>query len=357
MSSAAPEISFTNVGRRRWWQTGLLASQTGYVVIALVLLIIAMSFASANFMTPGNLSNIAKNFSFIAIAALGMTLVIITGGIDLSVGSMIAVGAMVCAMTMTALSAPDGAFAWLLLRAEGTKVVATVPGLIMTLSVLAGLGSGVVAGLVNGWLVAYVRLSPFVVTLGMLSVLRGLGYFITNGRGAFPSGPDADLFYFLTSGEIHGIPISFIYVVVLGLLMTLVLHHTAWGRHVFAIGGNEKAAELTGVAVPRVKMQVYVICAVAAALNGIIMSGWLGSAPANMATSYELNVIAASVIGGANLAGGSGGALGAIVGCILLEVIRNGLVLAGANPYLQIVFVGLILIAAVLVEKLRSRIT
>jgi ribose transport system permease protein len=137
--------------------------------------------------------------------------------------------------------------------------------------------------------------------------------------------------------------------------MAIVLHHTAFGRHVFAIGGNEKAAEMTGVNVTRVKISVYVISALAAGLQGIIICGWLGSAPANMAISYELNVIAAAVIGGANLAGGVGGPLGAIIGCILLEVIRNGLVLAQVNSYWQQTLVGVIIIAAVLVDRIRSR--
>jgi ribose transport system permease protein len=142
---------------------------------------------------------------------------------------------------------------------------------------------------------------------------------------------------------------------VLAGAMAVVLHHAGFGRHVFALGGNEKAAALTGISVVRVKIGVYVICALAAGLQGIIISGWLGSAPANMATSYELNVIAAAVIGGANLAGGIGGPLGAIVGCALLEVIRNGLVLAQVNSYWQQALVGVIIILAALVDRIRSR--
>jgi ribose transport system permease protein len=152
-------------------------------------------------------------------------------------------------------------------------------------------------------------------------------------------------------------PVPFIYLLVLAVVMAVVLHHTAFGRHVFALGGNEKAAALTGISVVRVKIEVYVICALAAGLQGIIISGWLGSAPANMATSYELNIIAAAVIGGANLAGGVGGPLGAIVGCVLLEVIRNGLVLAQVNSYWQQALVGVIIIVAVLVDRIRSRMT
>ncbi|OKO83317.1 ABC transporter permease [Bradyrhizobium sp. AS23.2] len=350
-------ISFTNIGKAKWWQRGIFASQTGYVLIALAVLLVIMHFASPYFFTEGNMQNVAKNFSFIAIATLGVTFVIITGGIDLSVGSMMCFSAMITSMVMTELSTPGsyGASLFVHMAADGKTVLANVPGMILLVSVAAGLGVALIAGLVNGFCIAVLGLSPFVTTLGMLSIVRGLGYVVSNGRGSFPGGPDADYFYALTSGDVLGLPVPFIYLVVLALAMAVVLHHTSFGRHVFALGGNEKAAELTGIPVVRVKIEVYVICALAAGLQGIIISGWLGSAPANMATSYELNVIAAAVIGGANLAGGIGGPLGAIVGCVLLEVIRNGLVLAQVSSYWQQTLVGVIIILAVLVDRVRSR--
>ncbi|MBR0754622.1 ABC transporter permease [Bradyrhizobium jicamae] len=350
-------VTFSNVGKTAWWQRGVFASQTAYVTLALLVLLVIMHFASPYFFTEGNMQNVAKNFSFIAIATLGVTFVIITGGIDLSVGSMMCFSAMITSMVMTALSTPGmpGASLFVHLAADGKTVVANVPGLILVTSVLSGLGVALIVGLVNGFCIAVLGLSPFVTTLGMLSIVRGLGYVVSNGRGSFPGGPDADYFYRLTSGDLLGVPMPFLYLVILALIMAVVLHHTTFGRHVFALGGNEKAAELTGVAVVRVKIEVYVICALAAGLQGIIICGWLGSAPANMATSYELNVIAAAVIGGANLAGGIGGPLGAIVGCVLLEVIRNGLVLAQVNSYWQQTLVGVIIILAVLVDRVRSR--
>jgi ribose transport system permease protein len=356
-TSMESPITFTNVGKARWWQSGIFASQTGYVLLALVALFLVMNFASPYFLTEGNMQNVAKNFSFIAIATLGVTFVIITGGIDLSVGSMMCFSAMITSMVMTGLSTPGmpGASWFVHLAADGKTVVANVPGLILLISVLAGLGVALIVGLVNGFCIAVLGLSPFVTTLGMLSIVRGLCYVVSNGRGSFPGGPDADSFYALTSGNVFGMPAPFIYLVILAVAMAVVLHHTSFGRHVFALGGNEKAAELTGISVVRVKMEVYVIGALAAGLQGIIISGWLGSAPANMATSYELNVIAAAVIGGANLAGGVGGPLGAIVGCVLLEVIRNGLVLAQVSSYWQQTLVGVIIILAVLVDRIRSR--
>jgi ribose transport system permease protein len=351
------QIAFTNVGRARWWQRGIFASQTGYVALALMVLLVVMHFASPYFFTEGNMQNVANNFSFIAIATLGVTFVIITGGIDLSVGSMMCFSAMITSMVMTELSTPGfpGASLFVHLAADGKAVLANVPGLILLVSVLAGLGVALIVGLLNGFCIAVLGLSPFVTTLGMLSIVRGLCYVVSNGRGSFPGGPDADNFYALTSGNVLGVPVPFIYLVILAVVMAIVLHHTTFGRHVFALGGNEKAAELTGISVVRVKIKVYVICALAAGLQGIIISGWLGSAPANMATSYELTVIAAAVIGGANLAGGSGGPLGAIIGCVLLEVIRNGLVLAQVNSYWQQALVGVIIILAVLVDRIRSR--
>jgi ribose transport system permease protein len=352
-------ISFANVGQAKWWRRGIFATQTGYVTVALILLVVVMNFASPYFLTEGNVQNIAKNFSFIAIATLGITFVIITGGIDLSVGSMMCFSAMVTSMVMTELSTPGAAGgAWFVhLATDGKTVLANVPGLILLISVLAGLLAALIVGLINGFCVAVLGLSSFVTTLGMLSIVRGLAYVVSNGRGSFPGGPDADYFYALTSGDLYGLPAPFIYLIVLALLMAVVLHHSTFGRHVFALGGNEKAAEQTGIAVTRVKIAVYVISALAAGLQGIIISGWLGSAPANMATSYELNVIAAAVIGGANLAGGIGGPLGAIVGCVLLEVIRNGLVLAQVNSYWQQTLVGVIIIAAVLVDRVRSKLS
>ena len=353
------QVSYANIGRERWFRRGILASQTGYVTIALLVLLVVMNFASPYFFTTGNLQNVAKNFSFIAIAALGSTFVIITAGIDLSVGSMMCFSAMITSMVMTSLSTPGmfGSDLFVHLAADGKTVVANVPGLILVISIAAGIGVALIVGLVNGFCVAVLGLPPFVTTLGTLSIVRGLCYVVSNGRGSFPGGPDVDYFYAITSGNLFGVPAPFIYLVGFALLMGIVLHQTAFGRHVFAIGGNEKAAEMTGVNVVGVKIAVYVISALAAGVQGIIICGWLGSAPANMAISYELNVIAATVIGGANLAGGVGGPLGAIIGCVLLEVIRNGLVLAQVNSYWQQTLVGVIIIAAVLVDRFRSRVS
>jgi ribose transport system permease protein len=339
MSEVAEPLSFSNVGQRRWWKHSALSTQTAYVAIAFVVITVLVSIFARNFLSTGNLLNTSKNFSYIAIVALGSTLVIITGGIDLSVGSVMALVAVLTAITMKTLAA---------------TAVASVPYLGITIAVLVGLAVSALIGLINGLLIAKIRLSPFVTTLGMLSICRGVTYVITQGRGQAPAGPQVNTFYALTDGRFFGLPVPLVYLLVLAVIMGVVLRHTRWGRYVFVLGGNERAAKLTGVSVSRVKISVYVLCAMSAGLAGILIAGWLGSAPANLALGYELKIIAASVIGGADLAGGVGGPAGAVLGAALIEVIRNGLALFGADTYWEQVFVGSIIILAVLVDRLRT---
>jgi ribose transport system permease protein len=331
---------FTNVGRPPWHSRGFLASQTAYVGAALLVLVIAAALISPAFLTLGNLTNISKNFSFVAIVSLGATLVIITAGIDLSVGSVMALVAVCTA---------------LLLRWASASGLAAAPGVPMAVAMIGGLLIAALIGLINGTLIAKLELTPFVTTLGMLSVCRSLCYVVTGGRGVPISGPDARLFYALTDGQVFGVPLELVYLVVLAGLMALFLHHTATGRHVFALGGNERAAALTGVPVVRVKIAVYVASSLLAGFAGILMAGWLGSVPANLAVGYELRIIAASVIGGANLMGGTGGPAGSVIGAALIEVIRNGLVLARVNAYWQDTLVGVIIVLAVFVDRVRQR--
>ena len=326
--------------RLPWHMRGFFASQTAYVTAALLVLSLTMAGIAPVFLTLNNLVNVATNFSYIAIVSLGATLVIITGGIDLSVGSVMALSAILTALL----------FRWL-----GDSPLANIPGLTMSLAVLGGLVASATIGLINGLLIATLQLTPFVTTLGMLSIARGLCYVITRGQGVGIDGSDADLFNRVADGTIAGLPMPLVYLVVLALGMAVLLHHTATGRYVFAIGGNEQAAQLTGVPVSRIKVGVYVASALLAGFAGILMAGWLGSVPANLAQGNELRIIAAAVIGGANLAGGIGGAAGAVVGAALIEVIRNGLVLARVDTYWQDTLVGVIIVAAVLADRLRSR--
>jgi ribose transport system permease protein len=331
---------FTNVRAVPWHSRGFLASQTAYVALALIVLMAIIAAIAPEFLSFGNLSNVLTDFSYIGIVSLGETLVLITGGIDLSVGSTMALSAIIMA---------------LLFRTLGATALAAEPGAVMLASTIGGLLVGGGVGLVNGLLIARAGLSPFITTLGMLSIVRGLCYAITSGYGVDIGGSDSKLFFRLSDGTLFGLPMPLLYLIALAVIMALMLHHSARGRHVFAIGGNERAAGLTGVPVQRVKIGVYVISGLLSAIAGILLAGWLGSVPANLADGYELRIIAASVIGGANLLGGVGGPLGAIVGAALIEVIRNGLVLAKVNTYWQDTFVGAIIIAAVFVDRLRSR--
>ncbi len=331
---------FSNVRQRPWYLHPHLNSQALYVFAALVILVAAISVVSSAFLTTGNLLNISKNFAYIGIASLGVTLVIITAGIDLSVGSVMALTAIVTS---------------LLFRATAEWPTAAVPGLTLAICVTAGLALAAFVGTVNGLLIARLGLSPFVTTLGTLSICRGLGYVITEGRGVIVTGPDVSIFYAITDGTLLGIPTPLLFLLALAVWMGVFLHQTAWGRYVFAIGGNERAASLTGVPVERVKVSIYVASSLMAGFAGILMAGWLGSVPANLAFGYELRIIAAAVIGGANLSGGAGGPAGAVIGAALIEVIRNGLVLSRVSAYWQDTLVGLIIILAVLVDRLRER--
>jgi ribose transport system permease protein len=315
-------------------------TQTAYVGVAFAALIIIIWMLAPVFLTPRNLLNISKNFSFIALMSLGETLVIISGGIDLSVGSVCALSAVVAMMLM---------------RFFSETAASQVPGLTIALAALLALALAAVIGLVNGFLIARIRLSAFVTTLGMLSVARGMTYVLTQGRAQYPVGPDVALFTRFSNGVVLGLPTQLVYLLVLAVLMALALRYLVWGRHLYAVGGNMQAAALTGVHVPRVLLSVYVLSGLAAGFSGVLIAGWLGAAPANLATGYELRVIAAAVIGGANLAGGVGGATGAVLGAALIEVIRNGFVLIGANTYWEEVFVGVIIIIAVLIDQLRTR--
>ena len=289
-----------------------------------------LSFATSSFATSNNLFNVTRNFTFVAIIALGMTIVIITGGIDLSVGSVLCLCSMVLAVVMHA-------------------------GYSIEIGIAASLGTALLIGAINGVLIAYLGMPPFVVTLGMLSIARSLAMVASNNTVVFQFGPDHDKLLALGGGAFFlGIANPVIYMVLLALLTGFVLRWTRFGRHVFAIGGNEHAAVLTGVPVRRTKVLVYVISSMAAGIAGIIETGWLGAVTTNLGSGMELQVIAAAVIGGANLAGGSGTAAGAIVGSALIEVIRNSLGLLGINAFWQGAFVGTFIVIAVAFDRIRN---
>ena len=307
-----------------------LGSQTFWVLIAVVVACLFLSFATDSFATTKNFYNITRNVTFVAIIALGMTLVIITGGIDLSVGSVLCLCSMVLAVTMHA-------------------------GYGIYVGIGASLVVALIVGAFNGVLIAYLGFPPFVVTLGMLSIARSLAMVASNNTVVFEFGPDHDKLLALGGGAwLFGVANPVVYMVVLALITGFVLRWTRFGRHVFAIGGNEHAATLTGVPVKPIKVAVYMISALSAGIAGIIQTGWLGAVTTNIGAGMELQVIAAAVIGGANLAGGIGTAFGAIIGSALIEVIRNSLGLLGINAFWQGTFIGGAIIFAVMFERVRN---
>ncbi len=308
--------------------TWMLSRQTVWVLGAVLAASLFMSLATDTFFSQQNLYNITRNFTFVAIIALGQTLVIITGGIDLSVGSVLALTSMVLGVVMhSGYNIYEGIFAALFVAAA--------------------------IGLFEGLLIAYLGMPPFVVTLGMLSIARSLAMVISNNTVVFQFGPDQASLLALGGGSTFGVSNPVIYTLFLALLAGFVLRWTGFGRHVFAIGGNEAAALLTGVRVRQVKVVVYMISALSAGVAGIIETGWLGAVTTNIGTGMELQVIAAAVIGGANLMGGVGTALGALVGAALEEIIRNSLGLLGINSYWQGTFIGTVILLAILFDRIR----
>ncbi|MBM7049010.1 ABC transporter permease [Rhizobium lusitanum] len=316
--------------KQRSWLATIMGGQTFWVLIAVILACIFLSMATDSFATAKNIYNITRNVTFVAIIALGMTLVIITGGIDLSVGSVLCLCSMVLAVVMHA-------------------------GYSIEVGIAASIGTALLVGAFNGVLIAYLGFPPFVVTLGMLSIARSLAMVASNNTVVFEFGPDHDKLLALGGGAwVFGIANPVLYMVVLALITGFVLRWTKFGRYVFAIGGNEHAATLTGVPVPRIKVIVYMISALSAGVAGIIQTGWLGAVTTNIGAGMELQVIAAAVIGGANLAGGVGTAFGALIGAALIEIIRNSLGLLGINAFWQGSFIGGAIVLAVLFDRIRN---
>jgi len=296
---------------------------------ALGLMVLVLAVFIPQFRDVQNIINITRNFSFVGIVAMGMTLVILTGGIDLSVGSVWGMTAVIVAFLLT--------HGW------------AVP-LAILVSLLAAAG----IGLMNGLCITRLKMSPFVPTLATLSIARSFALIVTHGRPISIYGDEYQTFLWLGGGDIFGIPNPFIIFCVTAIFFWILLSRTVWGRYVYAVGGNERTARLTGLHVDRLKIIVYILSAVVAGIAGLVQYSYLSSVTADLGTGQELAVIAATVIGGANLAGGEGTILGTVIGAIILEVLRNGLLLFGIDPYWQGVFVGAVIILAVSIDYFRK---
>jgi ribose transport system permease protein len=306
----------------------VLGLQASWVLAAALLAAIVLSFATDAFATPQNLFNVTRNFAFVAIVAIGMTAVIITGGIDLSVGSILCLAAMVTGVVLH-----EGHGVWV--------------------GIAAGLAASLAVGFVNGLLITFVGIPPFVATLGMLSVARSLAMVASQNRMVYQFGPDHDFFLWLGGGSTLGVPNPVVVLVVCCVAVGFALRWTRWGARIMAVGGNERAAILTGLPVARIKLGIYMLSGFMAGLAGVLEASWLGGVTTNLGQSMELSVIAAAVIGGADLMGGGGTILGAVVGAALIEIIRNSLTLLGISTFWQGAFVGTFIVVAVAFDSVR----
>ncbi|MEV6506214.1 substrate-binding domain-containing protein [Streptomyces sp. NPDC051642] len=294
---------------------------------ALIVLVIAMSALSGDFLTTDNLLNVGVQAAVTAILAFGVTFVIVSAGIDLSVGSVAALSATVLAWS------------------------ATQHGVPVVLAVVLAIATGIAAGLVNGFLIAYGKLPPFIATLAMLSVARGLSLVISQGSPiAFPDSVSH-------LGDTLGgwLPVPVLVMIVMGLIAAFILGRTYIGRSMYAIGGNEEAARLSGLRVSKQKLAIYALSGVFAAAAGIVLASRLSSAQPQAADGYELDAIAAVVIGGASLAGGTGKASGTLIGALILAVLRNGLNLLSVSAFWQQVVIGVVIALAVLLDTVRRK--
>ncbi|MEO9845690.1 MAG: ABC transporter permease [Roseobacter sp.] len=292
-------------------------------LFGLALIVVVFASLSPVFLTAPNLINILQQSSINAAIALGMTLVIISGGIDLSVGPTAALSAVIGASLM----------------------VAGVP---IPLAMMASLGVGVLCGLFNGILVAYAGLQPFIVTLGGLSLYRALSLIYTGGNPIFGIPTE---FRALTNGEILGVPNPVIVVGVIALLLWIVLNKTPLGEYILAVGGNEEAARIAGVPVARTKVATFVISGGLASIAALILVGRLGAAEPTIGNLWELDAIAAAAIGGASLMGGKGSIVGTLIGAIILGALRNGLTLMNVQAFYQLLATGIIIIVAMLIDR------
>jgi ribose transport system permease protein len=307
-------------------------------LIALAILALALSLLSDKFLTPENGWNILRQISVNLCLSIGMTLIILAGGIDLSVGAILALSGAVAAGLLK-----NG----VVLSPLAVQLQFTVFG-----AVIAGLLVGAAAGCFNGLVITRFRLPPFVATLGMFSIARGLTMLWTGGMPITSLGPQ---FGMLGAGVFLGVPMPVWISGSLVAVFVVLTRKTRFGRYVYAVGGNERAALLSGLPVDRIKLGVYTLGGLLAGVAGLIVTARLDSAQPNAGLGYELDSIAAVVIGGASLSGGRGSVLGTVLGCLIIGVLNNGLFLLDVSPFWQQVAKGFVILAAVAIDKISTR--
>jgi inositol transport system permease protein len=307
-----------------------------FILIGLVALLAVLT--EGTFLKPQNLINIVRQVSVIAILGIGLTVVIITGGIDLSVGAVLALSAVV-ATSLAQLP-------------EATKVMYPGLDLPIILAVAAGLGVGALCGFINGSLVAFFRLAPFIATLGMLTAARGLANIYSGGRPISRLEPDYNWF---GQGAFFGIPTPILILIIVAVGTQYFLTRRKTGRYVYSIGSNEEAVKLAGIDVRRVKLLIYTFSGLLAGLGGVIISGRIGSGNPTLGEGIELDAIAAAVIGGASLAVGVGTVWGAVVGAMIIGSMNTGLDLLNVSPFWQQVVKGVIIVVAIIIDERKNR--
>lgn len=315
-----------------------LARRYQIVLILIGLIVLLTVLTEGTFLQTQNLVNVVRQVSAIGIMACGMVFVIVTLGIDLSVGSIVALSAVVGAS----------------LAQTATASVIKYPGLDVpvVVAVLAGIGVGALAGLVNGLLITRFRIAPFIATLGMMTAGRGLAMIYSGGRPISSLDPG---FTWLGQGDVVGIPVPILLLAVVAVGTSVLLNSTRFGRYTYAIGGNEQAARVSGIGIDRVRLGIYTLTGVLAGLAGLVLAARTGSGNPGLGDGIELDVIAATVIGGTSFSGGVGTIWGGVVGALIIGVINNGLDLLNVSPFMQQVVKGVIIVVAIIIDERKNR--
>jgi ribose transport system permease protein len=297
-------------------------------LLALVLLFIVITVLNPSFMEPNNILNLLRQTSINALIAFGMTFIILTGGIDLSVGSILALSSALMAGMM-------------------------VSGLDPILAILVGILLGAIMGVINGILVSKGKMAPFIVTLATMTIFRGLTLVYTDGKPITGIG-DSVMFQMLGRGYFLGMPVPAVVMIIAFMILWFLLHKTSFGRKTYAIGGNERASRISGIKVDRVKVAIYGLAGTMAAIAGAILTSRLNSAQPTAGQSYEMDAIAAVVLGGTSLSGGKGRLFGTLVGVLIIGTLNNGMNLLGVSSFYQQVVKGAVILIAVLLDRKKS---
>lgn len=334
-----PSATFLARNKRHLHQYGIIVA---FLVLCLTVAFIGEyqvlqgSWSSNYFLSHENMLIVLRQVSINGILAIGMTFVIITAGVDLSVGSVLALSGIVAARFATTNS--------------GLAIGDSAQAVLMPL--IIALGIGIICGLINGTILARYRLQPFIVTMGMLSAARGLTLLTTDGNPVSQLNSD---FRLLGNGYLLGIPVPVMIFLLLFVTAWILLNKTLFGRYIYAVGGNSKSARTSGINVVRIKVLAYTLCGALAGIAGLILTARTGSAQTNAGAAYELDAIAAVVIGGTSMAGGVGTLLGTLFGVLIIGVMNNGLDLLGVQSYYQQIIKGALIVAAVLLDPSRKQ--